>query len=158
MKIISHRGNINGIVLDKENRPSYLDCAIQSGYEVETDIRYINGEYWLGHDTADYKINESWILNRIEQIWFHCKDLNSAIQLKKLDRNIKYFCHTQDPYVLTSTYHFWVHDLSLNLDKNCIIPLLDENSIVNFSNKIVYAICTDYVSFCKYELRNKGLY
>lgn len=157
MKIISHRGNINGIVLDKENKPSYLDCAIQSGYEVETDIRYIKNEYWLGHDAPDYKINESWILNRIEHIWFHCKDLSSSIQLKKLNKNIKYFCHTQDPYVLTSTNNFWVHDLNLNLDENCIIPLLDEKSIVNFSNKIVYAVCTDYVSFCKYELRNKGL-
>jgi len=157
MKIISHRGNINGVVIDKENRPSYLDCAIQSGYEVETDIRYINGEYWLGHDTPDYKINESWILNRTENIWFHCKDLNSTIQLKKLSKDIKYFCHSQDPYVLTSTNHLWVHDLSLNLDETCIIPLLDENSIINFSNKIVYAVCTDYVSFSKYELKNKGL-
>ena len=41
MKIISHRGNINGIIPEKENRPSYIDSAIGCGYEVEVDIRYI---------------------------------------------------------------------------------------------------------------------
>ena len=34
MKIISHRGNINGKVLDKENKPSYLDSAIFSKIEL----------------------------------------------------------------------------------------------------------------------------
>ena len=49
MKIISHRGNIKGVVSSKENRPSYIDSAIGSGYEVEVDIRYINGVFWLFH-------------------------------------------------------------------------------------------------------------
>ena len=50
MKIISHRGNIRGAIPDKENRPSYIDCAIGSGYDVEIDLRMIDGELWLGHD------------------------------------------------------------------------------------------------------------
>lgn len=158
MKIISHRGNIKGIVSNKENRPSYIDSAIGCGYEVEVDIRYINGEFWLGHDTPDYKINKEWILNRIDDIWYHCKNLDSALELKKLNSNIKYFCHSQDSYIITSTKHFWVHDLNLNLDENCIIPLLDEESVLKFNDKIVYAICTDYVDLCKFSLKNKGLY
>ena len=48
MKIISHRGNIRGASPDKENRPSYIDCAIGSGYDVEIDLRMIDGELWLG--------------------------------------------------------------------------------------------------------------
>jgi hypothetical protein len=158
MKIISHRGNLKGVVPNKENRPSYIDSAIGSGYEVEVDIRYINGEFWLGHDTPDYKINKHWILNRINDIWYHCKNLDAAIELKKLNRDIKYFCHLQDSYIITSTNHFWVHDLSLKLDENCIIPLLDEESVLKFNDKIVYAVCTDYVDLCKFSLKNKGLY
>ena len=42
MKIISHRGNIRGAIPDKENRPSYIDCAIGSGYDVEIDLRMID--------------------------------------------------------------------------------------------------------------------
>lgn len=158
MKIISHRGNLKGIVPNKENRPSYIDSAIGSGYEVEVDIRYIHGEFWLGHDTPDYKIDKMWILSRINDIWYHCKNLDVAIQLKKLTCNIKYFCHSQDSYIITSTNHFWVHDLSLNLDENCIIPLLDEESVLKFNDKIIYAVCTDYVDLCKFSLKNKGLY
>ena len=59
MKIISHRGNIRGAVPDKENRPSYIDCAIGSGYDVEIDLRMIDGELWLGHDEPQYRIEHS---------------------------------------------------------------------------------------------------
>ena len=59
MKVISHRGNIKGSIPDKENRPSYIDCAIGNGYDVEIDIRMIGGELWLGHDEPQYKIEHS---------------------------------------------------------------------------------------------------
>ena len=95
MKIISHRGNIHGIVPDRENRPSYIDCAIQLGYEVETDIRYIAGNFWLGHDTPDYIVTDKWIQMRAKSIWFHCKDINSAHKLKDLNSSIKYLTRLQ---------------------------------------------------------------
>lgn len=143
MKIISHRGNINGIVPEKENRPSYIDCSIQLGYEVEVDIRYIDGLFYLGHDTPEYEINNVWIELRKNNIWFHCKNSEAAYQLSLLN-NIKYFCHSIDLFVLTSTNHIWVHDLSMTTN-NSIIPLLDLNSLRNYQNyKHVYAICTDY--------------
>mgnify|MGYP000464708518 CR=1 FL=1 len=72
MKIISHRGNLRGIVVDKENRPSYIDSAIGCGYEVEVDIRYINNEFWLGHDYAKYEINLKWLTDRKDSLWIHC--------------------------------------------------------------------------------------
>ena len=60
-----------------------------------------------------------------DNIWFHCKDLYSAQQFKKMNCGIKYFCHSSDDFVLTSTNHIWVHNLELKLDETCIIPLLD---------------------------------
>ena len=42
MILIAHRGNINGSMIEKENSPSYLEEAINLGYHVETDVRYIN--------------------------------------------------------------------------------------------------------------------
>ena len=35
MKLISHRGNIRGPVPGRENAPSYIDCALGNGYDVE---------------------------------------------------------------------------------------------------------------------------
>lgn len=145
MKIISHRGNIKGKVESKENRPSYIDCAIQLGYEVEVDVRYNDNQFWIGHDEPQYKVGFEWIMKRLDNIWYHCKDLDSASQFSKLNSDIKYFCHSQDPYVLTSTGHLWVHDLSMNLDQNCIIPLISEKDIEDYDGILPYAICTDYV-------------
>jgi hypothetical protein len=153
MKIISHRGNINGIVTDRENRPSYIDCAIQLGYDVEVDIRYLDGKFWLGHDTPDYIIEPNWILARSNSIWFHCKNIDSAHKLKDLGISLKYFCHTSDPYVPTSTGHLWVHDLNATLNNNCIIPLLGFKDVEQYNSNCVYAVCTDYVTLCKYKFK-----
>jgi hypothetical protein len=37
MKIISHRGNLNGSSTDIENHPTYIQAAINAGYDVEVD-------------------------------------------------------------------------------------------------------------------------
>jgi hypothetical protein len=142
---ISHRGNLKGPIPNKENRPSYIDCAIKLGYEVEVDVRFINGEFYLGHDTPDYKISPIWIIMRSKKLWFHCKDIDSAHELKNLNKDIKFFCHSSDPYIITSTGNLWVHDLNMSLNDNCIIPLLSKKEIVENNINYVYAICSDYV-------------
>ena len=78
MKIISHRGNIRGPVPGRENAPSYIDCALGNGYDVEIDVRSVNGELWLGHDEPQYKITWNWIFHRQFNLWLHCKDLEAA--------------------------------------------------------------------------------
>jgi hypothetical protein len=157
MKLISHRGNIVGPNPSRENSPSYIDIAISAGYEVEVDINYKNGIFYLGHDTPDFEISEKWMIERRENIWLHCKNLEAAIQLSKISNNLQFFCHTSDPYVLTSTNHIWVHDLKMNIGDNCIIPLLNEIDIKEYNSGVVYAVCTDYVSLCKSNLSQKGL-
>jgi hypothetical protein len=143
MKIISHRGNIKGPIFEKENRPSYIDCALGNGYDVEIDIRTVNGELWLGHDEPQYKITHTWLKCRKDYLWIHCKDLETAKQCWEY----KSFCHTSDPYTYTSTGKIWLHDLSMKIDDNVIIPLISNKDLHKFStiyNDSVYAICTDY--------------
>ena len=149
MKIISHRGNITGPVPDKENRPSYIDAAIGLGYDVEVDLRLIDGEFWLGHDEPQYKINESWMKLRKEKIWYHCKNIEYSLELIKINEGYKFFCHTQDDYVITSVNKLWVHDLLNEINKDCIIPLLGLDNINNYKNNKPYAVCTDYVYKCE---------
>lgn len=147
MKIISHRGNINGILSDKENRPSYVDCALQLGYDVEVDLRIIDNEFWLGHDEPQYKIEPSWINLRKNKLWFHCKDINSALILVKFDQEIQYFCHSLEPYVCTNNGYLWIHDLTCKINDKCILPLLSQEDIKKYMNyNNAYAICTDYAN------------
>ena len=139
MKIISHRGNIRGPISQKENRPTYIDCAIGNGYDVEIDLRSIDGELWLGHDVPQYKVEHSWLQPRKEYLWIHCKDLDAA----KECWGYQSFCHTSDPYTYTSTGKIWLHDFSMKIDDNVIIPLIDDIDYPPMNGQ-PYAICTDY--------------
>ena len=51
-KIISHRGNLIGVKPECENNPTYIDQAIAEGFDVEIDVWFIDGEFFLGHDSA----------------------------------------------------------------------------------------------------------
>lgn len=158
MKLISHRGNIKGSISNRENSPSYIDTAISAGYEVEIDIRYKNDKFYLGHDTPDYEVSETWLELRKNKLWIHCKDLDSANKLQEIG-GFMFFCHTSDPYVLTSNGFLWVHDLSKKLsNKYNIIPLLSEKDIIGYNKDTVYAVCTDYILYAEYELKQKGLF
>lgn len=145
MIIISHRGNIRGPVPDKENRPSYIDCAIGNGYHVEIDIRSVNNELWLGHDEPQYKIDHNWLDKRRKYLWLHCKNLDAA----KECWGYYSFCHSQDSFIYTSNGKIWLHDLTQKIDENTIIPLISEDDIQSFEldGKNPFGICTDYPSF-----------
>lgn len=144
MKLISHRGNIRGPVEEKENQPSYIDCALGNGYDVEIDLRIIDGELWLGHDEPQYKITHRWIRERRNNLWIHCKNLEAA----KQSWIYQSFCHTGDQYSYTSNGKIWLHDLSQKIDSGVIIPLLSMNDIEEYrdiiEHKNAYGICTDY--------------
>jgi hypothetical protein len=145
--IISHRGNIIGPVSDKENRPSYIDCAIGNGYHVEIDVRSINGELWLGHDESQYKIDHNWLDKRRNYLWIHCKNLEAAKECWAYHS----FCHSDDPFTYTSTGKIWLHNdnfESLVFDNNDIIPRISKTDLEFFKKGNFYgtpfAVCTDY--------------
>ena len=50
MKLIAHRGNIDG-PSDEQNSPDYIDNALSLGYDAEIDVRYdpLTTVFWLGH-------------------------------------------------------------------------------------------------------------
>jgi hypothetical protein len=147
--IISHRGNIRGENLDKENRPSYIDCAIGNGYQVEIDVRSIDGELWLGHDKPQYKIDHNWLQNRKNCLWIHCKNLEAAKECWVYNS----FCHTGDPFSYVSNGKIWLHDLTMKIDDKVIIPLLSSIDIKKLTDTCffdnAFAVCTDYPSMCK---------
>ena len=90
-----------------------------------------------------YEVGLQWLLSRNQDLWVHCKNLQASQQL--VNRDIRYFCHTSDPYTIVSPKHLWVHDLDLALDTTCVIPLMTMEDLdsFDFTNKI-YGVCTDY--------------
>ena len=144
MRVISHRGNIKGVCPEKENRPSYIDCAIGNGYDVEIDARVIDGEIWLGHDYPQYKVSHKWIALRQFNLWIHCKNYEASVELNQYNS----FSHSIEPFVFTSNGKIWLHDLNHQLNDKVIIPLLSKEDLLLLVDLkgIPYGICTDYPS------------
>ena len=77
MVYVAHRGNINGKNNERENHPDYINEAISLGYDVEVDARYIDGDWWLGHDEPQYRITKNWLKKRYDNVWVHCKNIEA---------------------------------------------------------------------------------
>tara|TARA_R100001015_G_C4566609_1_gene125423 strand:+ start:386 stop:817 length:432 start_codon:yes stop_codon:yes gene_type:complete len=138
MKLISHRGNINGRQPGLENMPEYIDSAIELGYDVEVDVWYKDG-FWLGHDNPKYKIEADYLAN--DKLWCHAKNLEALVKMKKYS-NIHYFWHQNDDYTLTSEGFIWTFPKkSLYCDSICVLPELGHDKNINNC----YGICSDYI-------------
>ena len=138
MILISHRGNING-KMDIENHPSYIDNAIELGYDVEIDIWYSDELLYLGHDLAQYKIDLEWLEDRKSKLWIHCKNHASLELLQQTD--LHYFWHDNDDVTLTSKGIIWSHPKIQPL-KNSIAVLPDN---YNWDLTECMGICSDNI-------------
>lgn len=140
MKIISHRGNLNGPNPSKENSPDQIDLVINKGYIVEVDLRIKDEEYWLGHDGPQYKINYYWLVNRSNNLVIHAKDLATCDKLFENPHGLNWFYHTDEDVVMTSKGWLWAYP-GIYL-KNAITVLLGGDK--NYPDNIL-GICTDYI-------------
>lgn len=142
---IAHRGNINGPTPEWENNPKHLVIAISQGYDVETDIWYIDGELFLGHDAPEHKIDLKFINSIAEETWFHCKNLDALYYLSLLDKPIKYFWHQEDDFTLTSNGYIWTYPGKEITDRSILV----DPNLKHVGPEIeAYAVCTDYPGEC----------
>jgi len=143
MKLIAHRGNFLGINKEKENSIDYIINAIKNGYDVEIDIRKIDNDLYLGHDTAQYKVNLNFLLQYSEYLWIHCKNIEALdFLINYTELNI--FSHDYDEYVLTSKGFIWCYP-GKNLTSRSILVMPEKNGIDYHTivNKQLYGVCSD---------------
>lgn len=149
MILISHRGNINGKNTKRENHPSYIDEAIEAGYDVEIDIWYLEGRLFLGHDSPDYLVDIHWLENRSNKLWIHCKNMDALSYFNEYEWNksihFNYFSHDVDMGVLTSHSYIW----STNLFDRGILVLPEVFNREPFEGTI--GICSDVIENYKDE-------
>jgi hypothetical protein len=140
MKIISHRGNLNGPNSISENSILAISTALGQGFDVEIDVWFKNGKWYLGHDKPNYKINESFLENK--KLWCHAKNLD-ALNLMLKNNKIHCFWHQNDNFTLTSKNYIWTYPNKDTRD-NSIIVLIKKQKIP----KKTFGICTDFpISF-----------
>lgn len=143
MILISHRGNLTGKDPKQENHPDYIWKALLEGFQVEIDVRYIDGKFKLGHDKPSYDFPYELIKNHANKLWIHCKNLEAMSQLNQLDRggvHLNYFWHQKDDVILTSKGYLWAYP-GKDIDNS--IAVLPEIHNDNISNRI--GICSDEI-------------
>ncbi len=150
MKLISHRGNINGRLESRENKPTYIDLAIQKGYEVEVDVWYKGDMLWLGHDNPDYEIDFEFIKDRSTKLWVHCKNIEAVVYFNECEYDVNYFWHQEDTLTLTSQKYIWVYPGKQPIINSiAVMPEINNDDISK-----CLGICSDYIE--KYKISNKN--
>jgi hypothetical protein len=150
MKLISHRGNIDGPNSTQENCPEYIDFAIQLGYNVEVDVRCEDHQFYLGHDEPQYYVPMTWLVERKDKLWIHCKNLKSLDVLCSSPIDFHYFWHQKDDFTLTSRNYIWTYP-GKNYTPKSVIVMPEWNNENWNTLKVVncHGICTDYVEKLK---------
>jgi hypothetical protein len=146
MIFISHRGNLNGIIAERENSPDYIRECLSKGFDCEIDLRLKDGHPHLGHDTPDYVVSAEFL--RDPRLWIHVKEYDALVWLKQNCPTAKYFCHESDRYTLVSNGFIWSHDLTNRMNSFCVIPLLSRESVESYDQMGFGAVCSDFIYDC----------
>jgi len=150
--LIAHRGLLNGPNKDKENTLSAVLSARQLGYDVEIDLWFQDGYWWLGHDKPQYKIDFDWLrmIDRRDyldthHLWIHAKTIQTLYQLQKQRWQSHIFFHENDPVVLTNTGYLWTYPgQELTQLSVCVMPEWTD-AILRCKQLNIYAFCSDFI-------------
>jgi len=155
MKLIAHRGNIDGPNSLDENSPEYIDDAISKGFDVEVDIWYDTFEknFYLGHDDPQYRVTSYWLAERMSNLWIHCKNLDALYEFANNRDGCNYFWHQTDNFTLTNNNYIWTYPGQPYTPRSIIVMpetgIKDEElkKLVDFKAYNCYGICSDYVEY-----------
>lgn len=148
MVLISHRGNLNGSIPERENSPAYIDEALNAKYFVEVDVWYEKG-WWLGHDKPQYKMPKAYFGSESCYFYYHAKNPAALARLCKIPSTYHCFWHQEDDYTLTSYGLVWVYPGKKLLPGSiCVLP---ERGFTGDIKKC-YGICSDFIANAKEEL------
>ena len=146
---ISHRGNINGKNPTIENSVSYVDLAIQKGFDVEIDIWVIDDKIYLGHDYPKYEITEQFFIERKNKLWIHCKNYEAINYFNVSSNNYNYFWHQSDDLTLTSKNYIWVYPGKQPIKNSiAVIPEINNDDVSE-----CIGICSDYIEVYKNKIQ-----
>lgn len=135
MIIVSHRGNLSGRIPERENSPSYIEEAISAGYDVEIDVWFVDGQFYLGHDLPQYPVSSQWLCSK--PLWCHAKNKDALDKMMGLEVNC--FWHENDRF--TTTNHGFLWCFPDNYSSNGIT--VDLSDRFELPSSPCMGICTD---------------
>lgn len=145
MKLIAHRGLINGPDKKLENNPSNIkNIILNYNLDIEIDIFINNDKIYLGHDKPQYLIDIDFLNKYKNNLWIHCKNIESLNFMQITDYN--FFWHEEDEFTLTSYKYIWSYPRKIPLKGSiCVLPENFEGwKEKDYSESA--GICSDYIS------------
>jgi hypothetical protein len=146
MRIIAHRGLVNGPNKKLENRPDTIEKALNLGFDVEIDVWYKDGWY-LGHDDPQYPIEFDYLKNN--RFWTHTKNIPAMEQFLRNTTpsdTLNFFWHQEDDITLTSQRFIWAYPgKDLTPYSICVMP----EQYMNLQHTFLlscFGICTDFAT------------
>jgi hypothetical protein len=158
MKLIAHRGNIYG-KSPHENNPFYIQAAFAKGFDVEVDVWWVDGGFFLGHDEPKYSVAKEFFTDFGSGYWCHAKNEDGLKAL--LDIKANCFWHDTDKYTMTSNQVVWTFPNAQHIPNAIWNQPEWENpsNIYNVTKEQMdmwYGVCSDYVSILQ-EIYNGTL-
>jgi len=149
MKLIAHRGNLEGPNPLKENNPEYIEKALSEGFDVEIDVQYnrYDENFYLGHDYPQYIVTRYWLAQNMDKFWIHCKNLDALSEFANTG-GFNYFWHQEDDFTLTSKKYIWTYPGKPYAPSSVIVMPewnMDINSLSDLKVYNCFGICSDYV-------------
>ena len=154
MRLIAHRGLMNGPDISIENHPDTIEAAWAADFDCEIDVWRIDGKWFFGHHKPVYEVPAYFLT--LGRSWFHCKNFDALDWFANHSRGINFFWHETDPYTLTSFGYVWaypgkpVRDNGICVLPENVMPLSDVPALNCFG------VCSDYVLEIRKHLENKA--
>lgn len=143
MKLIAHRGLLEGPDKDLENLPAQIERAAALGYDSEVDLWYLDGKLFLGHDEPTHGVQPGWLSR--QPLWIHAKNL-PALRWLTEQPGLRYFWHQSDDCVVTSNGYIWTYPEKQLTDRSIrLMPEWHDPELTSLKETQCYAICTDWV-------------
>lgn len=139
MKIISHRGNINGSNPETENKIESIINVLNLGFDCEIDVWNIDGKFYLGHDKPNEEISST-MLSSNYGLWCHAKNLSALEEMLRL--GVHCFWHENDDFTLTSRGYIWTFPNKKTGKKSIIV---DNSKYWIDKSHNCFAVCTDWI-------------
>ena len=135
---ISNRGNLAGRNPDEENKPDYLEKALDSGVCVKTDVWMIKNKTATGTDRPSIGIN----LNLFDKERLLIQARNPTALLLLLKKGYHCFWRESDSLIMTNRN--FILSYAGSIFPKSIIMLPEENAII--TNGDYMGICSDFIS------------
>jgi hypothetical protein len=142
MKLISHRGNLQGPDPSEENSPDLVLDVLEKGFDCEVDFWLYKNKLYLGHDEPEYQITQDFI--QTPRLWVHAKNFDAMFYLYNY-KNINFFWHQEDDFTITSKGYIWTYPGKPLAEISIAVMPERVMNISNIKSLLVLGVCSDYI-------------